>query len=288
MTPDYSAEAIMAAREEWRRERMAMPTASQFARILTTANRKYAAAAEGYRAELLAEWMLGGPLEGHGAGGFADRGTEMEDEAREWYEFAREVEVNKPGFVKRADGRVGGSPDGLVGEDGLIEIKCLGAKGHVMALLDPNPETDYWGQMQGYLYLTGRDWCDLVLYHPTFPRRVVRVERDEAYQVQLHRALARFLRELDQGKRDLVAAGWHTDEVLPPADEDPEALIARMYGVEPSADIMTEDEMEQMGKDLSKAAHVSPERRREITGAVIAGDWTEARKGWAEARETQP
>ena len=183
--------------DEWFRARLGMPTASQFDRILTPARRQYAKGATGYRNLLVAEWLLGCPVDWDG-NGWTARGTELEAEAREWYQFTTDREVVEVGMVLRADEKVGGSPDGLVGDDGGIEIKCLAAHNHVAQLLDEDDA--HTGQVQGLLYLTGRAWWDLVFYNPQIPSVIRRITPDPDYHAALDVALTRFVRELDEAK----------------------------------------------------------------------------------------
>lgn len=189
---------------EWVRARLGIPTASQYHRIMTPKKRQYAAGASTYRNELLAEWLLGRPLE-DGSSGWMDRGTEMEAEARRWYAFDRDVEVVECGFVLRDDSATGGSPDGLVSTDGGVEIKVPAAKTHVGYLLDPKSLVEEYGsQVQGYMYLTGRQWFDVVSYNPVLPSVVERVERDDVHCQALELVLASFTADLDECKERLA------------------------------------------------------------------------------------
>lgn len=183
---------------EWAMGRLGIPTASRFDNILTPKTRKPSGSRLAYRSELLAEWLLNQPLE-WGSSAWTERGRDMEDEARRWYAMSRDVDVVKPGFIFRDDGLVGGSPDGLVGEDGGLEIKCLGPAHHVQHLIACEPE--HVGQIQGYLYLTGRTWWDLLYYHPDLPKEVVRVDRDEEYLAAFVPVLDEFIAALEKDKQ---------------------------------------------------------------------------------------
>lgn len=188
---------------EWVRVRLGMPTASNFDSLVTPKSKKPSASADRYLREILAEWTLGHPLE-WGSSGWTERGTEMEAEARRWYEFDREVEVREVGFVMRDDGLVGGSPDGLVGDDGGLEIKCPAAHTHVGYVLQPDAlVASYVGQVQGLLYLTGRGWWHMLSYCPGFPEVVVRVEPDPEYHEALEGVLEGFLGRVEKGKARL-------------------------------------------------------------------------------------
>lgn len=186
---------------EWLRARLGIPTASQVDRLLTPKTLKISSQAGTYRNQLLAEWWCGYPIDWGGQSSFMERGTDMEPEARAWYELQRDVEATQVGFVLRDDGRFGGSPDSLVGEDGGLEIKCPALHTHLGYLLDPEALTaEYRGQVQAYLYLTGRAWWDLLAYNPELPPVVRRVERDELYIAALDKVLAEFLGELERAR----------------------------------------------------------------------------------------
>ena len=187
---------------EWLYARLGLPSCSQFDRILTPRKRQYAAAARGYLYELVAEWLLGYPMD-HGSTQYMQRGTDMETEARAWYEMQRDVDVTRVGLVLRDDKLVAGSPDGLVGEDGGVEIKVPAAHTHVGYLLGDEP--DYVGQIQGYMYLTGRRWWDFCSYSPALPSVLVRIERDDEYIAALEGALHLFLDDLAEAKDKLAA-----------------------------------------------------------------------------------
>lgn len=184
---------------EWDEARLGIPTASNFDRILTPTKLEYSRRSEDYRDELLAEWLLGFPLDQFSTSEM-DRGTRLERTARAWYELSH-ADVEEVGFVLRDDRQVGGSPDGFVGDDGLVEIKCPMAKAHIGYLLDDG--TPHRGQIQGLLYLTGREWCDLVVYSDYLPKLVRRFERDEDYIEALEKALWRFLQDLNECKDKL-------------------------------------------------------------------------------------
>lgn len=186
---------------EWMEARLGIPTASQFDRIMTPKTLKPSAQASGYRAELVAEWLLGHPLD-WGTNAYMERGMELEEEAKRYYAFQTGQEVETVGLVLRDDGLVGGSPDGLVGMHGLVEIKCPLAVQHVRYMLGEEP--DYIGQVQGYLYLTGRRWCDVLSYHPDLPPVIQRVERDEDYIAALLPILEEFVVRIEADKLQLA------------------------------------------------------------------------------------
>ena len=112
-------------------------------------------------------------------------GIDHEESARLRYAFERGVDVLSVGFAwhDNLEGWIGCSPDGVVGDDGLVEIKCPSSKRHLEYLTSGAAPKEYLPQIQFQLWVTGRQWCDFVSYDPRFECGdffVVRVERDEA------------------------------------------------------------------------------------------------------------
>lgn len=198
---------------EWHLARLGIPTASQFDRILTPKKRTLAAGAEKYMHELLAEWLIGMPP-GGASSAFMDRGNGMESWAVSYYELQRDVTTQAVGFVLRDDGSAGCSPDRLVGDDGGLEIKCKSATAHVAALLDDTE--DHYAQAQGGMWVTGRAWWDLLLYHPEIPSKIVRYERDEEYLSKFEPAMFEFTMALRRAREKLISLGCKPAEKLAP------------------------------------------------------------------------
>lgn len=193
--------------DEWRKARLGLLTASRMDRIITPKTGKPSAQAAGLVNELLAEWLLGAPLD-DASSGFMERGTEMEGRARGWYAFERDIDPARVGLCLRDDGRVGCSPDALVGEDGGLELKVPAADTHVGYLLDPSSlVAEYRCQIQGCLYVTGRKWWDACSWHPTIPPVLARSEPEPAFQSALHEAVESFLARLEECRARLVAMG---------------------------------------------------------------------------------
>ena len=188
---------------EWLHARIGVVTASNMERIITPGGKPCkSTTCDRYLARLATEWFLGQSLDEE-ASDFMERGTDMETEARRWYEFEREVAVENVGLCLRDDGRVGASPDGLVGDGGLVEFKCPSAEVHMMHVLDGEPEV-YRVQCQGQLWITGRDWVDLCFFNPALPKVIVRVERDDEFIDALSKATDAFLLRLDAAKARLL------------------------------------------------------------------------------------
>jgi YqaJ-like viral recombinase domain len=179
----------------WKRLRLGIPTASEFGRIITPGG-KASTQADDYTNRLVAEFMLGEPIEGFEGNRWTQRGTEVESNAVAYYEFQTDRETQEVGFVIDDDRTVGCSPDRLVGEDGLAEIKCLAGNTHVERLLDQAIDPKYKPQIQGQLYVTQRQWVDAVFYHPRLPSLILRVERDVEFLSTLHVLLRRFRDDL--------------------------------------------------------------------------------------------
>lgn len=177
---------------EWKALRLGIPTASNFHRIIAPKTGKLSAQADAYMAQLVAEALLGIPLDGD-ASDFMERGSALEAEAVAFYELERGVTTEEVGFCTLDDGSAGCSPDRLVGEDGGLEIKCPTPGVHVQYLLGLDSVSDkYRAQVQGGLWITGRRWWDVCSYHPEMPTALIRVERDEAFIAALSQAVQWF------------------------------------------------------------------------------------------------
>ena len=176
---------------EWWAARRGVPTASEFGNILTPKTGKLAAAAESYICRLIGDTLdLEYPRLSEGNEAMR-RGTGAEPESRRWYEMEVGVPVQQVGFCLSDDGRFGCSPDGLVGSDGLLELKNPLPHTHVKYLLDGGLPDEYRAQVHGQLIVTGRQWCDFVSYAPGLPSLVLRVTPDE-YTEKLAEALEQF------------------------------------------------------------------------------------------------
>lgn len=128
------------------------------------------------------------------------RGSGTEQQACEYYEFVNSCTVQHVGFVERDDD-VGCSPDGLVGDDGLVEIKCPDPHTHIGYIQDDKVPDAYIDQIQGQLWVTDRKWCDFVSFDPHMSKRkifVKKVYRDEKYITELHINIVMFVTELKE------------------------------------------------------------------------------------------
>lgn len=192
--------------DEWRLARMGIPTASCFDKIITPKTMKPSESRVKYAHKLIAERILGRPQDDESQG-YARRGQEMESNARGYYEFIRCVDVDRVGFIMTDDRRSGASPDGLVLDRGLLELKCPSAPVHIGYLLDEEG-IGYRCQVQGQLLIAERDWVDTVSYHPELPDVIRRVGRDEVFIKALGIALDSFHTFVDTCMNQLARDGY--------------------------------------------------------------------------------
>ena len=177
---------------EWLEARVGVVTASTFGKLLTPKG-KPSSQIEGAAYAIAAERISGEPSDQPIDSHWVRRGSELEPHARALYEMTHDVEVEQVGLILRDDREVGCSPDGLVGDRGMLEIKCPSPAKHVEYLEAGTIPEAYRAQVQGQLWVAERDWVDFMSYHPTMPPMVVRVERDEAYIEQLSTAVEALL-----------------------------------------------------------------------------------------------
>lgn len=165
---------------EWLNSRLGCPSGSGFDKLIT-ATGKPSTQAEGYVNQLIAE-LLTGETTYVKKTEWMERGNELEPRARDYYELATGNTVVETGFCKHDKLECGISPDGVIGDNGLIEIKCPSPSVHVAYLRAGVLPTKYKQQIQGQMWLIDdREWCDFLSYHPSMPALLVRVERDEDY-----------------------------------------------------------------------------------------------------------
>jgi hypothetical protein len=195
--------------EQWIKQRLGLPGASQFHRIITGARGELSKQAPKYAAALVAETLLGRPLESANLTTWAmQRGTELEPLARAQYAADNQVEVRQVGLVTTDCGRVGCSPDGLVvGTRGGLEIKCLFAEHHMSILFD-GPGEEFKQQVQASLAICELEWWDLYCFHPDLPPVTIRTYRDEPYIEKMRVALAAFLEMRDAMLAKARAIAW--------------------------------------------------------------------------------
>lgn len=181
--------------DEWTRARMGIPTASMFATVLAKGKDGGASKTrQTYLHKLAGEIITGEPSENY-YNAHMERGHVMESEARDLYCFVHDAPLARVGFVKR--GLCGCSPDSLIGDDGILQIKT--AFPHILIehiLADKFPP-EHMAQCQGELFVTDRQWLDIAIYWPKMPLFVKRIKRDEDYIAKLVHAIDDFNYELN-------------------------------------------------------------------------------------------
>ena len=200
---------IIQGSDEWKALRVGKVTASRVADVIAKTKTGWGASRANYAAELIAERLTGEPA-AHYISKEMQHGTETEPQARAAYEFHANVDVAQVAFVDHpAIAMSGASPDGLVGEAGLIEIKCPGTATHIATLLGKPIAAEYVTQMQWQMACTGRQWCDFVSFDPRMPAAmqllVRRVARDQAFIEATEREVVAFLADVEGKVAQLTA-----------------------------------------------------------------------------------
>jgi hypothetical protein len=172
------------------RLKLGILTSSNFHKIITSQGKASRQWRE-YACVLIAERILQRKIEFYNSPAM-ERGLIVESEAADWYEFDQDVTVQRVGFITDDDHTVGCSPDRLVGEHGLLEIKAP----------LPHTQIEYWisgevserfrPQLQGQLYVSQRSWVDIVSWHDVLPKVVMRVEPEKNFITALDRELQIF------------------------------------------------------------------------------------------------
>ena len=172
--------------DEWLKLRLGVATASNFDKIITTAG-KESESLKKYALQLATELMLETP-EPTFKNDVMARGNELEALAKEAYQEETFNVVEQITMFKSDCGNFGYSPDGLVGNDGLVEIKCPLATTHFKYLIDNKMPSEYWQQVQGGLWVSQRKWIDFVSFNSYFKDKklfIIRVERNEEFIAKL-------------------------------------------------------------------------------------------------------
>jgi putative phage-type endonuclease len=184
--------------EEWFQARLGKVTASRVSDVLSKIKSGESASRRNYKIQLVSERLTGEKQESYINQAMQD-GIDREVFARDRY-VQQFGEVEEVGFVNHPTLQAGASPDGMVGDDGLLEIKCPMGTTHTETLMTQEVPSKYIPQIQFQLRCTGRKWCDFVSYNPMFPEHlqvfVKRVEADEVYQAELDKEIELFLIEV--------------------------------------------------------------------------------------------
>ena len=192
---------IVQGSDSWFQVRIGKVTASRVADVIAKTKTGYSATRDNYMAQLVCERLTGQKGDSF-SNAAMQHGTETEPLARLSYEVATNVLVDEVGFVPHPSIEMAGaSPDGLVGDDGLLEIKCPNTATHIETLLSQIVPGKYNTQMQFQMACTGRQWCDFVSFDNRLPAElqlfVKRVPRDEVFIRLIEAEIVQFLAELD-------------------------------------------------------------------------------------------
>lgn len=196
--------------DEWYKERVGVVTASRFSDVLMAIKSGEAAGRYNYKAEIVAERLTGLPANSYTTPAM-QWGIDHEAEARQIYAVIIDPSINvtESGLVMHETLKAGASPDGLVGDEGLIEIKCPNTATHIATLLAGSAPRKHYAQMQGQMWITGRKWCDFISYDPRLNDKLaffkVRVERDEEYIENMAEEVEKFIGEVDELVKQLEA-----------------------------------------------------------------------------------
>lgn len=189
---------------EWLAERAGRVTASKIGDVMMA---KTTAGFQNYLAQLVCERLTGQPVDTF-KGEAMEHGNETEPQARAFYELESGNEVQECGFILHPKLEwSGASPDGLIGGDGLVEIKCPQPAKHIKNLMGGSIDRGYTLQMQWQMACTDRQWCDFVSFNPSFPDHlklhIQRVHRDAELIEEITAATTKFLAEVDAKLRAL-------------------------------------------------------------------------------------
>lgn len=193
-------EEIIQGSDAWKQLRLGRVTASRVADVVAKTKTGVSAMRGNYMAQLICERLTGVVADSYVSAAMAN-GTETEPEARAAYCFYQGADVQEVAFILHPKiEQAGCSPDGLIGDKGMVEIKSPQPAAHLETLLDQAVPTKYLTQIMWQLACTGRAWCDYVSYNPSFPEHmrlfIKRVERDDARIHELEKEVAGFLLEM--------------------------------------------------------------------------------------------
>lgn len=186
--------------EEWHQARLGKVTASNLSNVTASTRSGESAYRRNYRLRLITERLTGKQTE-FIINQAMQHGIDTEDEARDFYVF-KYNDVEEVGFIDHPTiDMAGASPDGLVGDDGLIEIKCRQPHNHTETLISNQIPSNYKLQMFWQMACTGRRWCDYVSYCPSFPEElkmvVIRLEWNDEQIKLLEEEVIKFLTEVE-------------------------------------------------------------------------------------------
>ena len=193
---------------DWFAARLGKVTASRVSDVIAKTKSGWSASRANYMAQLVAERLTGQPQESY-SNAAMQWGIEQEPLARAAYEFRTDATVTPAWFIEHPKiAMSGASPDGLIGDVGLVEIKCPTTATHIETLIGKSTPDKYLAQMQWQMACTGAKWCDFVSFDPRLPEAmrlfVSRVHRDDERIKELEKDVLAFLAELDAKVKTLT------------------------------------------------------------------------------------
>ena len=204
---------IIQGTDEWLHLRKGVATCSNFSQILTPKTEKISTSLDKYAKKLALELSYKNLKAGFKSAAM-EAGNELEPKARQLYQEQKLVKVKEVGFITSDCGNWGYSPDGLVGDKGLIEIKCLEAEAHSNLILGGCKEIPscHNPQVQGGLWISEREWCDFVCYNqeiknPSKQLIIIRVERDEEFIEKLKGGIDKVIQLRDEYLTRIMESG---------------------------------------------------------------------------------
>lgn len=181
--------------QEWFDARLGIPTASRFKDIITPAKGDKSKSYKTYMYELIAERLTKNKADFFKSE-WMERGNELEPLARSSYSFLHDIEVKEVGIMMNDAGTIGASPDGLIDDNGGLEIKCPKPATVVRYMLGNVLPLEYKPQVMGNLWISGREWWDFLAFHPDMSFFELRVYRDENYIKSMETHINDFVDEL--------------------------------------------------------------------------------------------
>lgn len=187
--------------DEWKRARLGYVSASNLDAVMAKGKSGEATTRKNYKIRLVAERLTGDIGDSY-SNAAMEWGVQTESQAAMAYEVAKETLLDKTGFWKHNQIQwLGCSPDRLVGNDGLVEIKCPNTTTHIDYWLAKKVPSEYVKQVQGQLWVMEREWCDFVSFDPRLPEKnrllIVRAYRDEEFIKQMQQEVEQFLNEVE-------------------------------------------------------------------------------------------
>lgn len=199
---------IVQGTPEWHAARLGRVTASRVADVVAKIKSGWGASRANYMAELICERLTGTSAESY-INGAMQWGLDTEPQAKAAYSFLYDIEIAPIGFVQHPTiPDSGASPDGLIGDDGLVEIKCPNTATHIESVLSQVVPEKYITQMQWQMACTGRAWCNFVSFDPRLPPSmqmfIHRIDRDDKRIAELEQHVRDFLDEMSKKIAELI------------------------------------------------------------------------------------